>query len=763
MVEIEGIQRGIQRHEDVRGIWRPVLFDPTRAEDLDAINELAQSAIVAFVHDSIMSQLMELQETRLPSLELNDEELASRVRAHLDGTPASEHGRWVFYPWSGRLVHVLPEDEYLELRTSRNRNKITVEEQAALRRLKIGIVGLSVGQATAVTMAMEEVGGHFVLADFDELALSNMNRLRSGAHDIGVNKAVLAARQIFEMNPYAKVSVFPEGIGEENMEAFLTSGGALDLLVEECDDFFIKVTIRERARDLGIPVIMEASDRGLLDIERFDLEPGRPLLHGLIEGLDVSEVKDKDDTAAKVPLVFAMIGGTAISPRLAASMVELDQTLKTWPQLASAIALGGALNTNAARRIALGELNESGRFYVDLEEIISDGRGIEIKPPAGAEVSPEALQGLRLPPVRATGNTTLSKDQVRSLVRHGILAPSGGNAQPWRFEYGSDELRCYLVPERSKVFLDYDHLASYLAIGAFVENVHLTSEQLGMSAQIEPFPISNEPLLVCRIRFTPSHREPADSELFEQITIRTTNRKPGSRTRLDPQHSDYLAGVCRQRGGRLNLIHDPDKLDVVANMLGVSDRLRFTSAIMHSELIDEIRWSPDEVEQSRDGLDVATLELSALDLIGFRLSASPRVMSLVGAVSGGRALEKPTRKSIGAASAVGLVTVPMGQGPEAMFQGGRALQRVWLGATALGYSFQPMTVIVCLFWRLLGGGHGLSTRELREIERLRAMYLGVFDVKPDEGESMLFRIGRADPPSARSLRRPVDDVLAFRP
>ena len=154
MIESEGIQRGIERYEAARCIWRPVVFDPTSATDLAAIEALAQSAAVTFVHDSIMSQLMELQETRLPSLKLCDEELAGRVHAHLDGTSASEHGRWVFYPWSGRLVHVLPDDEYRELRTSRNRNKITAGEQDALRRLKIGIVGLSVGQATAVTMAI---------------------------------------------------------------------------------------------------------------------------------------------------------------------------------------------------------------------------------------------------------------------------------------------------------------------------------------------------------------------------------------------------------------------------------------------------------------------------------------------------------------------------------------------------------------------------------------------------------------------------------
>ena len=55
-------------------------------------------------------------------------------------------GVWVHYPWSGRLVRLLPEDAFVEVRTNRNREKITREETAALRTKTVGIVGLSVGR-----------------------------------------------------------------------------------------------------------------------------------------------------------------------------------------------------------------------------------------------------------------------------------------------------------------------------------------------------------------------------------------------------------------------------------------------------------------------------------------------------------------------------------------------------------------------------------------------------------------------------------------
>src|SRR5262249_32643522 len=156
---------------------------------------------------------------------------------------------------------------------------------------RIGIVGLSVGQSVALTMALEGVGGAFRLADFDTLGLSNLNRLRAGVHDLGINKAILAARQLFELDPYLDVQIFPEGITDANLEAFFTVGGPLDLLVEECDDLYAKVRLREEARRRRIPVVMDTSDRGMIDVERFDREPGRPLFHALAGPIRADQLK----------------------------------------------------------------------------------------------------------------------------------------------------------------------------------------------------------------------------------------------------------------------------------------------------------------------------------------------------------------------------------------------------------------------------------------------------------------------------------------
>lgn len=750
--------------------WRPHAFpaaDPVARARLAA--RVAEDGLT--VHDTLRDQLAELIETREPAVDLSPDALRKRIAAHLRGAPPAHHGTWFLYPWSRRAVHVLPEHEFRELRASRNRNKISAEEQERLRAVRIGVIGLSVGSASAIALAMEQVGGELFLADHDRLSLSNMNRLRAGVHEIGVPKATLTARAIAELDPYARVRPFLEGVTDANMDAFLRPGGRpLDLLVEECDDLYVKVRVRHCARALRIPVIMETSDRGLLDVERFDLEPDRPIFHGLTGPLEADALRGLD-ASEKVPIVLRILGERTVSARLAASLVEVKSTLKTWPQLASAVSLGAAVVTDTARRIALGQLTTSGRFYLDLDELVRDGAGA-VEPGAPAE-APAPIEEARaapatpaIAPTLARPGATLDEQQVRALVTFATLAPSGGNSQPWRFLWNGSRLRLVHDAVRSRSFLDYRHLASWLAFGAAAENVALVAARMGLEVAVDLRPDPRDPAVVCDLRFAarPAGASPEEAALAAAIPERVTNRRLSARAPLGRDAREALlraaAGIP---GAALHLVEDPERLAEVGEVLGRGDRLRFLSRTMHREMMSELRWTADEVRATRDGLDVTTLELTATDLAGLRVMSSWPAMDLVGRLGGGRALEKPARKAIAAASAVGLVSV-RGRTREAYFEGGRAMQRVWLQATALGLAFQPMAPLTYLFARVeLGEGDGLSAAEVAALRELRGRFGEVFPDAAGEGEPMLFRVARAGPPTARALRRPATEVLSLEP
>ena len=354
------------KDNDVRTVQ---FFRLQQAQQKAAFEALLASNPAIQVFDTIHQQLKELMKIQHPSQRLTDAELTEKAAAHLGSTPSAEYGVWVYYPWSQRMVHILDEAEFVALRTSRNQHKITAAEMQQLATKKLGIIGLSVGQSAALTIAIERLCGELRIGDFDALDLSNLNRIRAGIHNIGLLKTTIVAREIAEIDPFLKVICFDQGVTEDNIDAFLTEGGRLDVLVEECDSMEIKILSRHKARAARIPVIMETSDRGMMDVERFDLDPALPILHGKVkDSLSYTSIRQFSGEE-RMQLVRDILDFDNISDKLKYSIQEIGKTITTWPQLASAVALGGAMAAHVCREICLERPMASGRYYVDPDQV----------------------------------------------------------------------------------------------------------------------------------------------------------------------------------------------------------------------------------------------------------------------------------------------------------------------------------------------------------------------------------------------------------
>src|SRR5690606_16284097 len=103
-----------------------------------------------------------------------------------------------------------------------------------------------------------------------------------------------------------------------------------------------------------------------------------------------------------------------------------------------------------------------------------------------------------------------------------------------------------------------------------------------------------------------------------------------------------------------------------------------------------------------------------------------------------------------------------GTTPDAFVRGGRAMQQLWLTATALGLAVQPWNGLLQLFARVERfNGAGLEKREVQQVLELRDRFSRTFKVSLGDAEVLLFRLFYADPPAQRSLRRPADAVLTI--
>jgi len=347
----------------MKNVYKPVFYRPDSDADNSAFYTLFNSP-TCFNYDTIRTQIVELLACRNPSLPKQEILNQNMVEDHLATSKQSieNYGVWVHYPWKNQLVHILDEEEFIEVRTNRNKYKITQEEQDLLRTKKVGIIGLSVGRAVATTIALERIAGEIRLADFDDIELSNLNRIKTPLIELGKNKAISAAQEIAEIDPYLNVICYCDGYTDENAEDFFNLGGKMDLLVEECDDIRTKVESRLMARKLQIPVVMETNDNCIIDIERFDLEQDRELFHGKLGDDLIDKIVNGNVEINKVEVVSKIVDFDKISPRMKMSLNSINKEIRSWPQVASEVIYGAGRVSEIVKEILLKSSTTSGQF-----------------------------------------------------------------------------------------------------------------------------------------------------------------------------------------------------------------------------------------------------------------------------------------------------------------------------------------------------------------------------------------------------------------
>jgi molybdopterin/thiamine biosynthesis adenylyltransferase len=339
-----------------------LLLDGNNMLERAVLHNLREQIPGIQIVDVFRQQLREWIKSEHPDKALSEEEMSQQMDLYCDPNNDEKNGVWVYYPWRNTIVHCLSKEKFIRVRTIRNLHKITTHEQEILERCKVGVVGLSVGQSVSIAIAMERICGHLRIADFDTLELSNLNRIRSSMLHQGELKTTIVTREIAEIDPFISVSCYDKGLQKDNLDEFLDG---LDVVVDECDSLEMKIILRQACRERGIPVVMDTSDSLMLDVERFDLEPTRPLFHGL---MDEHMQIDWSNPNQRMQLLMQIIEPQKASKRAQESLGEIGKTITTWPQLATDVNMGGAFAAKIVRQILLGDSVPSGRFRLDIIE-----------------------------------------------------------------------------------------------------------------------------------------------------------------------------------------------------------------------------------------------------------------------------------------------------------------------------------------------------------------------------------------------------------
>ena len=136
---------------------------------------------------------------------------------------------------------------------------IDIEGQEKLLAASVLIVGLG-GLGSPVAMSLAAAGvGHLILADFDSVDLTNLQRqIAHTTHRIGENKSQSAAKMLRELNPEIQISCIEKMLDDVSL---LEQVKQVSVVVDCTDNFQTRFAINAACVAAKVPLVSGAAIR----------------------------------------------------------------------------------------------------------------------------------------------------------------------------------------------------------------------------------------------------------------------------------------------------------------------------------------------------------------------------------------------------------------------------------------------------------------------------------------------------------------------
>ena len=641
----------------------------------------------------------------------------------------------------------------------RNIGWVTADEQLALRTKRVAIAGLGgVGGVHLLTLTRLGVGA-FNLADFDAFSLANFNRqVGATVESIDQPKLSTMSGMARAINPELDIRAFPEGVAPDAVDAFLDGA---DLFVDGFDFFALDIRRRTfaRAYELGIPALTAAPIGmgvgflaflpGRMSFEQYFRLEGQPELEQYLR--------------------FLMgVAPAGLHRTYLVDPTRVDLAARRGPSTAAACQLCSGVVASAAAKLLL----HRGPVIAAPDHLHFDafrGRLAKTRLRFG---NAGPIQRLRLAvarrvfarkPAPAMPGAPPPDTPIRAVLDWGRWAPSGDNAQPWRFKVESPTVATidFKAGDHGDIYDFRGHEPTTLSAGMLLGTLRIAAAELGHGFDWTL-------LEAAQVRITlppggPAQRQP----LFPYIRTRSVHRRP-YRTR--PLRDDERAALESALGDTLAITWHGTvaerwrmaRLGAAATAI----RLRAREAYaVHRRVIDwQAKDSPTGIPAAAVGADPLTLRLMRWALQDWRrvhglnrLTGTAALATQFDLLPGLRSAGFFVVRSRDPALRDGLEAPGR---TEALLRAGEAMQRFWLTSTRLGLVMQPNYATLIFAW--YGEQAAPFTDDPRLImraQRLAARFRTDIGAAPDD---VLFigRIGEpiATTPRGRSIRRSLQEL-----
>lgn len=309
--------------------------------------------------------------------------------------------------------------------------------------------------------------------------------------------------------------------------------------------------------------------------------------------------------------------------------------------------------------------------------------------------------------------------QLGFLVRYAILAPSVRNTQPWAFSVKGNRVHLIADLRKAQPVADPDRRELYISLGCALENLLVAGEHFGFGHVIAYFPERGAPDLVATVTFEPGgtpSRARAGATLAS--ILKRQNDDGLFRPAPVPERLQMrLLACCADADIQILLTDDRPFRNWIDALTHEADRAELANPRFRKELEYWIGQGVFGSPPSRERLRHAA-------------NTRPELAEHVA---------RRDHAILESATLLGLICA-RGDSPVLHVRVGQLFERVWLTATALGVSINPMS-------------QTMRHPQLRD---------AVAELLPSRGwmPHHLFRLGIGSRTAGqRTPRRPVDDVV----
>jgi nitroreductase len=337
------------------------------------------------------------------------------------------------------------------------------------------------------------------------------------------------------------------------------------------------------------------------------------------------------------------------------------------------------------------------------------------------------------------------------------FAPSGDNAQPWRFTLRSGEaFDVHAYDTRDTCVYDLDGWASEVAHGILLETIAIAATRFGCRAVVDAASAPTARPASYRVALVHDEASVPDP-LAEAIVERSVQRFALSTRPLEPAMRAALEEAAAPY--RVRWFDSWRARARVAHLALRNARIRMTIREAYDVHRAVIAW---HATTSEDRMPDASLGANAMLLASMRKAMTSfervdRMNRLTGTFVPRFMLDY--LPGVRCSASLALVAHAMPQTTGERVAAGRAVQRLWLTATRLGLQMQPQYTPL-VFARYAREGRAFTTSS-RAAQWAREVAHELDDVmRGDAARTVwLARIGHAGPLRGRSLRLPLSRLV----